>query len=62
MSGPQSTTKLGGLRPYTTYSVAIAVLSSGGESLPSEPLFNVTLEAGKFFNVNLPFYLIHYLA
>lgn len=41
----QSSANLTGLRPYTTYSVAVAVLSSGGESLPSEPLLNVTLEA-----------------
>lgn len=42
----QSFTNLTGLRPYTTYSISIAVLSSGGESLPSDPLLNVTLEAG----------------
>lgn len=45
MDPQQSSANLTGLRPYTTYSISIAVLSSGGESLPSDPLYNVTLEA-----------------
>ena len=35
------------LKPYTTYMVAIAVMTSSGEGLQSEPLYNTTLEAGK---------------
>lgn len=51
VSNPQeSFANLTGLRPYTTYSISIAVLSSAGESLPSDPLYNVTLEAGKHLN------------
>jgi hypothetical protein len=35
------------LKPYTTYMVAIAVITQNGEGLQSEPLYNTTLEAGK---------------
>jgi len=35
------------LKPYTTYMVAIAVITQSGEGLQSEPLYNTTLEAGK---------------
>lgn len=34
------------LKPYTTYMVAIAVITQSGEGLQSEPLYNTTLEAG----------------
>lgn len=33
------------LKPYTTYMVAIAVITRSGEGLQSEPLYNTTLEA-----------------
>ncbi|XP_069693403.1 cytokine receptor isoform X2 [Periplaneta americana] len=33
------------LKPYTTYMVAIAVITQTGEGLQSEPLYNTTLEA-----------------
>jgi len=33
------------LKPYTTYMVAIAVITQSGEGLQSEPLYNTTLEA-----------------
>jgi hypothetical protein len=36
------------LKPYTTYMVAIAVITQSGEGLQSEPLYNTTLEAGKY--------------
>ena len=35
------------LKPYTTYMVAIAVITQSGEGLQSDPLYNTTLEAGK---------------
>lgn len=57
VSNPQeSFANLTGLRPYTTYSISIAVLSSAGESLPSDPLYNVTLEAGKHSNSTFLFW------
>ncbi|KAJ9579351.1 hypothetical protein L9F63_024541 [Diploptera punctata] len=33
------------LKPYTTYMVAVAVITQSGEGLQSEPLYNTTLEA-----------------
>jgi hypothetical protein len=36
------------LKPYTTYMVAIAVITQSGEGLQSEPLYNTTLEAGMY--------------
>lgn len=33
------------LQPYTTYMLAVAALTKGGETLHSEPLYNTTLEA-----------------
>lgn len=39
---------LAGLWPYTTYSISMSVLSSAGESLPTD-LYKVTLEAGRIF-------------
>ncbi|XP_012282204.1 uncharacterized protein LOC105700688 [Orussus abietinus] len=34
-----------GLKPYTTYMLAVAVLTKTGEGLHSDPLYNTTLEA-----------------
>lgn len=34
-----------GLKPYTTYKIAVSVLTKKGEGLHSDPLFNTTLEA-----------------
>lgn len=34
-----------GLKPYTTYMLAVAVLTKSGEGLHSDPLYNTTLEA-----------------
>ncbi|XP_043487260.1 uncharacterized protein LOC122514466 [Polistes fuscatus] len=34
-----------GLKPYTTYMIAVSVTTKNGESLHSDPLFNTTLEA-----------------
>ncbi|KAI4493704.1 hypothetical protein M0804_001880 [Polistes exclamans] len=34
-----------GLKPYTTYMIAVSVTTKNGESLHSDPLYNTTLEA-----------------
>ncbi|XP_043283001.1 uncharacterized protein dome isoform X2 [Venturia canescens] len=34
-----------GLKPYTTYMLAVAVVTKNGEGLHSDPLYNTTLEA-----------------
>jgi hypothetical protein len=39
------------LKPYTTYMVAVAVITQNGEGLQSEPLYNTTLEAGMYLIV-----------
>lgn len=36
------------LKPYTTYMVAIALITKHGEGLHSDPLLNTTLEGGTY--------------
>ncbi|KAI4504019.1 hypothetical protein M0802_000490 [Mischocyttarus mexicanus] len=36
---------INGLKPYTTYMIAVSVTTKNGESLHSDPLYNTTLEA-----------------
>lgn len=35
------------LKPYTTYMITVALVTSIGEGMPSDPLFKTTLEGGK---------------
>lgn len=35
------------LKPYTTYMVTVALVTSIGEGIPSDPLFKTTLEGGR---------------
>ena len=45
--------KVTGLKPYTTYMVAVAVITQSGEGLQSDPLYNTTMEAGTCLLINL---------